>query len=55
VNLPKEKGTTFIFGIVVQSQAQKGEVNCWKICLWYNETNFFLKIKKNKITHNDCA
>ncbi len=28
MNLPIEKGTPFIFGIVVQSQAQKGEVNC---------------------------
>jgi hypothetical protein len=28
MNLLKEKGTPFIFGIVVQSQAQKGKVNC---------------------------
>jgi len=29
MNLPKEKEHHFIFGIVVQSQAQKGEANCW--------------------------
>jgi hypothetical protein len=35
-----KKGNTIHFWNYCTITSTKGEVNCWKICLWYNETNF---------------